>query len=464
VGSVQSDTQMTLTSPYTGTGGTGAASYFITQLGLVINNLLEGGNPSAGHGEGVGLTSIGWRTGGTRAVFGANVNVGYTTRDPKAPAVGFELDLSNYSSADGVPGVDMEEALRMVSAGPKRPVAGIHMLKVSSGGEFVRGLWIDNSYSEHGIHVKGPSNHLYLVPTADNSNPMVVGRNVADSTTQWQVANDGTATFAGAVIPGASGDDKNLFRVGPPSSSFTSNGQNFFNNEMATFASLNGSGTRNVTLGALNQSNTTLDIWGLYGGAESTNSSGTRNVAGVEGDGYHSGAGNVGNLVGVVGYAQTLAGAGNVAKMMSLLAASNFKVAGTIDNNYGLYVGDQTAGTNNYSVYTAGTAPAQFGGPVISGLKVVTFSSTPTFDARLGNTQRITLAGNVTSSTLANATAGEQINFLICQDATGNRTFAWPSNVKGGMTIGSTASKCSAQAFIFDGTNAYALSSGVPNM
>jgi len=32
------------------------------------------------------------------------------------------------------------------------------------------------------------------------------------------------------------------------------------------------------------------------------------------------------------------------------------------------------------------------------------------------------------------------------------------------MTIGATASKCSAQTFIFDGTNAYALSTGATNM
>jgi hypothetical protein len=104
------------------------------------------------------------------------------------------------------------------------------------------------------------------------------------------------------------------------------------------------------------------------------------------------------------------------------------------------------------------------GGSVVAALNTVGFSSTPTFDAALGNTQKITLGGDVTSSTLSNATAGEQINFLICQDATGNRTFVWPSNVKGGMTIGFTASKCSAQIFIFDGTNAYALSPGVANM
>jgi hypothetical protein len=100
---------------------------------------------------------------------------------------------------------------------------------------------------------------------------------------------------------------------------------------------------------------------------------------------------------------------------------------------------------------------------VVSGLNSVTFSTTPTFDASLGNTQKITLTGNVSSSTLSNASAGEQIMFITCQDSTGNRTFAWPSNVKGGMTIGSTASKCSTQGFIYDGTNAYALSPGVAN-
>ena len=100
----------------------------------------------------------------------------------------------------------------------------------------------------------------------------------------------------------------------------------------------------------------------------------------------------------------------------------------------------------------------------VFGLNTVSFSATPTFDASLGNTQKITLTDNVTSSTLSNATAGETVNFIICQDATGSRTFVWPTNVLGGMTIGATLSKCSAQNFIFDGTNAYALSAGVTNM
>jgi hypothetical protein len=106
------------------------------------------------------------------------------------------------------------------------------------------------------------------------------------------------------------------------------------------------------------------------------------------------------------------------------------------------------------------------GGSLSPAVNTVTFSATPTFDASLGNTQKITLTGNVTSSTLSNATTGQQIDFLICQDGTGSRTFVWPTNVLGGMTIGSTLSKCSAQSFRYDGTltKAYALGAGATNM
>jgi hypothetical protein len=102
-------------------------------------------------------------------------------------------------------------------------------------------------------------------------------------------------------------------------------------------------------------------------------------------------------------------------------------------------------------------------GSIRSALNTVAFSFTPTFDASLGNTQKITLLANVTSSTLLNASAGQYLFFLICQDSTGGRTFTWPANVRGGMTIGAIASKCSAQSFVFDGITAYAVSGGLTN-
>jgi hypothetical protein len=96
----------------------------------------------------------------------------------------------------------------------------------------------------------------------------------------------------------------------------------------------------------------------------------------------------------------------------------------------------------------------------------VTFSATPAYSFGSGatTTNKITLTGNVTSSTISGGSAGQLTTFVICQDATGSRTFAWPSNFFGNMTIGSTLSKCNVQTFTFDGTNYYATGTGVTNI
>lgn len=282
---------------------------------------------------------------------------------------------------------------------------------------------------------------------------MVVGRNAADSATKWSIGNDGSVNFTGTLYGG------------PATSGFGSTiSQDTIATAVHAVGTVNPSSKAYALLGTHEDTSLGVQV-GVAGLGVGRNASGAKPlIEGVEGQAYHDAAGTVTLMAGVAGYANMSGAGGTVTKMASLYAYSNDKSAGTVTNNYGLYVDAQTAGASNYSIFTAGTAPAQFGGAVISGLNTVTFSSTPTFDARLGNTQKITLTGNVTSSTLSNATAGEQVNFIICQDATGSRTFTWPSNVKGGMTIGSTASRCNAQNFIFDGTNAYALSSGVTNM
>jgi hypothetical protein len=98
-----------------------------------------------------------------------------------------------------------------------------------------------------------------------------------------------------------------------------------------------------------------------------------------------------------------------------------------------------------------------------AAVATVSFSATPAFNAALGNTQKLTLTGNVTSSTLTSPVAGQLISFIICQDATGGRQFNWPANVKGAMHIGAKPSSCSAQSFVYDGANAYAVTPGVIN-
>jgi hypothetical protein len=89
----------------------------------------------------------------------------------------------------------------------------------------------------------------------------------------------------------------------------------------------------------------------------------------------------------------------------------------------------------------------------------VSFSSTPTFTASstTNNAWAITLTGNVTSSTLASSAAGQFLAFKVCQDATGSRTFAWPTGFSAAVTVFPTASTCTEQAFFWDGSNAQPL-------
>jgi len=65
----------------------------------------------------------------------------------------------------------------------------------------------------------------------------------------------------------------------------------------------------------------------------------------------------------------------------------------------------------------------------------VAYSTTPTFDLAFGNVQRITLTGNVDSSTfvLNGGLAfpdGYQFYLRVLQDSTGGRLFTFPDNVR----------------------------------
>jgi hypothetical protein len=94
---------------------------------------------------------------------------------------------------------------------------------------------------------------------------------------------------------------------------------------------------------------------------------------------------------------------------------------------------------------------------IVQNQVTVAFSATPVFNANLANFFKMTLTANITSSTLSNADAGQQLQFEICQDATGGRTFVPPANVQGWLTIASAANACTTQAFVFDGSTAVPL-------
>ncbi len=93
---------------------------------------------------------------------------------------------------------------------------------------------------------------------------------------------------------------------------------------------------------------------------------------------------------------------------------------------------------------------------------------TPVFDATGADVFQITLKQDISISTLLNATAGQTLTFLICQDTTGGHSFRWPADFSGGMTIQylsptATRSTCAVQSFIYNGTVAYAVGPGSMN-
>jgi hypothetical protein len=119
-----------------------------------------------------------------------------------------------------------------------------------------------------------------------------------------------------------------------------------------------------------------------------------------------------------------------------------------------------SAGFSGYSYQvTVGTvASASF------AATAVTYSATPTFTATTSfQLFTMTLTGNVTSSTLTPWTLPSVVVFELTQDATGNRTFAWPSNVIGGAVIGNLANQKTVQEFLWDGSNAIALGPAIAN-
>ncbi|MDE2511865.1 MAG: hypothetical protein KGL74_12145, partial [Elusimicrobia bacterium] len=186
---------------------------------------------------------------------------------------------------------------------------------------------------------------------------------------------------------------------------------------------------------------------GTFSGPISGNATTATNLAGGSGGAvpYQSAANTTAFVTGLSGQVLTSAGAGTP----TWTTATNANTASSVV---------QRDASGNFSATSVSLSKA-----ILPGLNAVAFSATPTFDASLGNTQKITLTGNVTLSTLSNATAGQTIAFIICQDVVGGRTFTWPVTVKGATVIGGTLSTCSAQSFIYDGTFAYATAAGVIN-
>ncbi|MGB7985114.1 MAG: hypothetical protein WCF54_08140 [Terracidiphilus sp.] len=91
-------------------------------------------------------------------------------------------------------------------------------------------------------------------------------------------------------------------------------------------------------------------------------------------------------------------------------------------------------------------------GEIIAGQTVaIPFSSTPVFSVGSGSQLKITLTGNVTSSTFtAGSTANIFVVFKIHQDSVGGHTFTWPANLHNAGMVNPAANSTSTQLFAID--------------
>jgi hypothetical protein len=80
----------------------------------------------------------------------------------------------------------------------------------------------------------------------------------------------------------------------------------------------------------------------------------------------------------------------------------------------------------------------------------VGYSPTPNFNAGAATGFQMTLAGNITASTVSGVIPGQLLAFYFKQDATGGRTVSWPSSFVGALAPDPTPNAMSLMLFRVD--------------
>lgn len=131
----------------------------------------------------------------------------------------------------------------------------------------------------------------------------------------------------------------------------------------------NGSSTYAVIAVANHSITVGTEIIGVDARANSSNLGGTSIITGIRADAYVTGTSTRSPIGGWFNANKT--SNTTSASLKGINIAPNTKTTGTVTTNYGLYVDSQTVGATNYSIYTNGTALANFGGAVnaVSGFE-----------------------------------------------------------------------------------------------
>lgn len=114
-------------------------------------------------------------------------------------------------------------------------------------------------------------------------------------------------------------------------------------------------------------------------------------------------------------------------------------------NNNPALVGTRNSVFNNYGVNPQGSHA------------VGSITGSAIFNRANGSVQTATLTGNVGTATItAGQNVGDELMLVLTQDATGGRTFTWPTNAKltgGILTLSITPNAVDVVRLVWDGTN-----------
>lgn len=159
----------------------------------------------------------------------------------------------------------------------------------------------------------------------------------------------------------------------------------------------------------------------------------------------------------------SISGTYNIYGVDEIVPANLYYTATLIDSNGRTVWGPEKWLLINGGTLDVGSLVPSFSGGVVVFMPAsfayvtVAYSATPTFPGATATdmTFEITLTGAVSSSTLSGITKGAHVIFVIIQDSSGGRTFAWPTNVKNAQSVDPTINARCIQEFIYDGTNCY---------
>ena len=100
---------------------------------------------------------------------------------------------------------------------------------------------------------------------------------------------------------------------------------------------------------------------GIFAAAYGKTTGTINTLSGIQAVGYNTGNGIVTELNGVSGYVEN-SSTGTVTHASAIRARSLYRFSGTMTNAYGVYIENQTFGTNKWGLYSAGTQNNYIGG------------------------------------------------------------------------------------------------------